>query len=722
MDQVKLAAQLQHPNIAKVYGIGKVESSYYVTYEFVEGRSLQQILERCRLESYPFAVDHALLIASKVCGALEYAHSRRTDAGARVFHGLLTPDCVLVSFEGEIRVRGFGYWPSRVAQAGLLLESERRYLAPEQTSGPGDAKADIFSLGAILFETLTGQPPAAGADPATLLGAARLQNPMATTIRARTIAQILGSPWAPTRLGTPRSRTSGASTPCSSPATSRPPPSTSPSSCTRSSARTWKAKPERSPWRRRRAMRSTWPRKVREAPRPRGPCRRPCRAPRRSPSTRDCWSSLPRSRLRRRAAAGSPTRVRSMHPRSSTTRPLLPTLPMAARRLSLREAASGFTFTKKRPWHPVALGVVALVAAGGGYLLQGRSGAPAVPATTLPVPTTLSPEVIAAQERVKELEQKLAALEAEKQAAETKAADEAKVKVEAQAKAKGREVDQAAVEQAQEEARQRARQDEERRQREELSGRGAEAGGGPPGRRAPPCRKAAATEREAQERRRRAGRRRAAACRPGVPDHPSAGHGCRLRSRPPGPVRAGTLVGLDDPGVIGPVLEKKPPLAYPPVALRQRVEGSVDLSVLVDERGNVTDARIVSASGGGPGWPGRRLRAQVEVPAGHKRRGGGEGLEAGHRRFQASLTRIIPEAASILRGNDRLASGARGPPLLPPCLDVSLASVEPVPPSPVLIRSRWLRPALLLPCVQVSVESVDPPAFGLGDALGQDST
>ena len=60
-------------------------------------------------------------------------------------------------------------------------------------------------------------------------------------------------------------------------------------------------------------------------------------------------------------------------------------------------------------------------------------------------------------------------------------------------------------------------------------------------------------------------------------------------------------MGLDDPGVIGPILEKKPPLAYPPIALRQRVEGSVDLSVLVDERGNVADARVVSPGGGRAG-------------------------------------------------------------------------------------------------------------------------
>ena len=66
-------------------------------------------------------------------------------------------------------------------------------------------------------------------------------------------------------------------------------------------------------------------------------------------------------------------------------------------------------------------------------------------------------------------------------------------------------------------------------------------------------------------------------------------------------LRPGTLVSLTDPGVIAPVLEKKPPLAYPPIALRQRVEGTVSLNVLVDERGNVIDAQVLSASGGKSG-------------------------------------------------------------------------------------------------------------------------
>ena len=123
-------------------------------------------------------MDHALLIASKVAGALEYAHGRKNDAGARTFHGLLAPATVVVSYEGEVRLKSFGYWPSRVREGQLLLEAERRHLAPEQAGGGlGDTRSDIFGLGAILFETLTGQPPTPGVAAPELVGSARLTSP-----------------------------------------------------------------------------------------------------------------------------------------------------------------------------------------------------------------------------------------------------------------------------------------------------------------------------------------------------------------------------------------------------------------------------------------------------------------------------------------------------------------------------------------------------------------
>src|SRR4029453_9444595 len=78
-DQIRFASQLQNPNILKIYEFGLVESSYYVSYEFMEGKSLKAIFSRCRQDGFPFSVDHALLIVSKVCSALEYAHSRKKD-------------------------------------------------------------------------------------------------------------------------------------------------------------------------------------------------------------------------------------------------------------------------------------------------------------------------------------------------------------------------------------------------------------------------------------------------------------------------------------------------------------------------------------------------------------------------------------------------------------------------------------------------------------------
>src|SRR5438477_4430060 len=156
MDQVKFAAQLQNPNIVKLYGAGKVP--FYVSHEFIEGKSLQAVFARGRQEGFPFSVDHTLLIASKICSALEYAHGRKTETGARYFHGMVTPANVLVSYEGEVRLRGFGYWPARVREAGGTTSEEALYLAPEQTAGAmGDTRSDIFAVGALLFQMLTGE-------------------------------------------------------------------------------------------------------------------------------------------------------------------------------------------------------------------------------------------------------------------------------------------------------------------------------------------------------------------------------------------------------------------------------------------------------------------------------------------------------------------------------------------------------------------------------------
>src|SRR5207244_4006509 len=88
---------------------------------------------------------------------------------------------VLVSYEGEVRLRGFGYWPARVREAGGTTSEEALYLAPEQAAGAvGDTRSDIFAVGALLFQMLTGEPFFAGGrefDFGKRLADAKLLNP-----------------------------------------------------------------------------------------------------------------------------------------------------------------------------------------------------------------------------------------------------------------------------------------------------------------------------------------------------------------------------------------------------------------------------------------------------------------------------------------------------------------------------------------------------------------
>jgi TonB family protein len=190
---------------------------------------------------------------------------------------------------------------------------------------------------------------------------------------------------------------------------------------------------------------------------------------------------------------------------------------------------------------------------------------------------------VAAEAKVKELQERLAALEAEKAAAEAKAAEDAKKKIEAQAAARGQAVDPAALARAQEEARRKAQADQERLAQEEKKRLETE--------------KAAEEARVAEEKRKAEedARVAAAAATTTLPEVTTPASPAAPTTKP------GTLVTPADAGVIAPVLERRGALQYPPLALRQRVEGVVELNVLVDEKGGVSDVQVVTGAGGRSG-------------------------------------------------------------------------------------------------------------------------
>src|SRR5712691_5666295 len=597
LDQVKVAAQIQNPNVVKIFGIGKIDSSYYISYEFLEGKSLKAVFKRCRQEGFPFSVDHALLIASKTCSALEQAHTRKSEAGARYFHGLVTPDNVVVTYEGEVRVRGFGYWPSRVREAGGVGESDRQYLAPEQVAGAfGDPRSDTFAVGALLYEMLTGQPlfpDGRDGDPAASVGRAKLWNPTTeddglpkpiAEILQRSLAADPAARYAEIqemRKAVDILLFSGDFTPTTF-------------NLAFFMHSLFRDDIERESRRLKEERDASYAEPLPDDT-PTPPLVPAAIAP--------APASVPAPASQGAAAVTAAT---TASPSSSPTLPLIPPPPRTAPirpephpapahpaaapphadsgAFTTKEAAAGFTFHKKGAGKkPPALmaggiGAAVLLVAVGGWLVMRRSAPPPAPAAP-PPPSTLSAEAAAAMQRVKELEEKLKAIGEEKAAAEARAAEEAKKRIEAQAAARGQKADTAAVERAQDEARRRAQAEQDRKAQEERKRLEDE--------------QKAAEARVTEERRRAEAERVAAAATPAAPP-------TTVAEAPPA-VKPGTLVNLSDAGVIAPVTQSAPALRYPPIAERQRVEGSVELNILVDEKGNVVEALLVTPAGGKSG-------------------------------------------------------------------------------------------------------------------------
>ena len=163
-DEAKLAAQLNHPNIIHIYDLGKIQAGgYFIAMEHVDGRDLRSIEQAAREHSVPLPVPLAVYIASKVASALDYAHRRRDADGhdLNIVHRDVSPQNILISYEGDIKLCDFGIAKAASkaskTQSGAL-KGKIQYMSPEQAWGrPIDRRSDLFSLGVVLHELLTGE-------------------------------------------------------------------------------------------------------------------------------------------------------------------------------------------------------------------------------------------------------------------------------------------------------------------------------------------------------------------------------------------------------------------------------------------------------------------------------------------------------------------------------------------------------------------------------------
>jgi len=163
IDEAKLAAQLNHNNIIHIYDLGKIQSSYYIAMEYIDGHDLKTILKRGEERDTAMTVETALFVASKIAAALDYAHRKHDFEGKEMglVHRDVSPQNVLISQEGDIKLCDFGIAKAASkashTQAGAL-KGKLQYMSPEQAWGRTiDKRSDIFALATVLFEMLTGR-------------------------------------------------------------------------------------------------------------------------------------------------------------------------------------------------------------------------------------------------------------------------------------------------------------------------------------------------------------------------------------------------------------------------------------------------------------------------------------------------------------------------------------------------------------------------------------
>jgi eukaryotic-like serine/threonine-protein kinase len=157
--EARLVSKLNHANVVQIFDFGKHDETYYLAMEFVHGASLYDLRRKCKQLGMPFPPTLAAEICAQVGRGLQYAHS--VSEGGRkvgVVHRDVTPHNVLMSFDGAVKLTDFGIAKASSSHtAPGILKGKFAYMSPEQGRGdPVDARTDVFALGIVLWELLTG--------------------------------------------------------------------------------------------------------------------------------------------------------------------------------------------------------------------------------------------------------------------------------------------------------------------------------------------------------------------------------------------------------------------------------------------------------------------------------------------------------------------------------------------------------------------------------------
>ena len=163
LDEAQLAAQLEHPNIVKTYAFGEHDGQYFTVMEFLAGEDLGKVLDHLSLRAELVTLPVAVHIAAQLCNGLHFAHQLADPAGRplRLVHRDINPDNIVITYDGEVKIIDFGV--ARVDTALTrtvtgMLKGKFAYMSPEYIKDQRcDHRADVFSVGIVLWEVLTGR-------------------------------------------------------------------------------------------------------------------------------------------------------------------------------------------------------------------------------------------------------------------------------------------------------------------------------------------------------------------------------------------------------------------------------------------------------------------------------------------------------------------------------------------------------------------------------------
>jgi serine/threonine protein kinase len=177
LDEAKVVVRLNHANLVQVFDAGRVDEEHYLAMELIEGKDLRAVWNRCAQLHRRIPVDFALFVAREVARGLSYVHDA---LGLNLVHRDISPPNILVGYHGQVKITDFGLAKHAIKREltnpGVVF-GRYSYLAPEQAKGqPADRRTDIYAVGIILWEMLTGRQlfPSDGRNPGVLKA---LRNP-----------------------------------------------------------------------------------------------------------------------------------------------------------------------------------------------------------------------------------------------------------------------------------------------------------------------------------------------------------------------------------------------------------------------------------------------------------------------------------------------------------------------------------------------------------------